>query len=265
MSIVVWDWIWGGHINRDAVSESMAKASPPPQPMHPYYPLGVAIPNYEANTATVPTLILSLGGMLASVMLLMSTVALRVNPTLTKSSLAVICWFVLCYFVVNHATLASSQNLFAQLWKEYTLSDSRYLTSDPFMLSVETITVFTEGPLAFACAASIVVDSHLRHPLQIIMCMAHLYGVALYYATSLVEMHFSGLSHSRPEFMYFWVYYVGFNLPWAIIPAFLLFDSVKTLRRKLRSLDAIQAGLAGFQAHTALNSAKATSETKKGQ
>lgn len=96
MSIVVWDWIWGGHINRDAVSESMAKASPPPQPMHPYYPLGVAIPNYEANTATVPTLILSLGGMLASVMLLMSTVALRVNPTLTKSSLAVICWFVLC-------------------------------------------------------------------------------------------------------------------------------------------------------------------------
>lgn len=146
------------------------------------------------------------------------------------------------------------------------------------------------------------------------MCMAHLYGVALYYATSLVEMHFSGLSHSRPEFMYFWVYYVGFNLPWAIIPAckfrgvadsylpllhspipclpdraqqsceskggnkqnvasrltllqyaVLLFDSVKTLRRKLRSLDAIQAGLAGFQAHTALNSAKATSETKKGQ
>lgn len=78
---------------------------------------------------------------------------------------------------------------------------------------------FLWGPLSFACAASIVLDSDLRHPLQIVMCMAHLYGVALYYSTSLVETHFTGLAHSRPEFLYFWVYYVGFNLPWAIVPA----------------------------------------------
>lgn len=45
------------------------------------------------------------------------------------------------YFVLNHASLAGQQTLFAQLWKEYSLSDSRYLTSDPFMVSVETITV----------------------------------------------------------------------------------------------------------------------------
>lgn len=44
------------------------------------------------------------------------------------------------YFVMTHAKLASSQDLFAQLWKEYALSDSRYLTSDPFMICVETIT-----------------------------------------------------------------------------------------------------------------------------
>lgn len=45
------------------------------------------------------------------------------------------------YFVYNHEGLAGSRDLFAQLWKEYALSDSRYLTSDPFMLCVETITV----------------------------------------------------------------------------------------------------------------------------
>lgn len=44
------------------------------------------------------------------------------------------------YFVINHVDLASSNDLFAQLWKEYALSDSRYLTSDPFMICVETIT-----------------------------------------------------------------------------------------------------------------------------
>ncbi|KAK8050008.1 hypothetical protein PG994_011738 [Apiospora phragmitis] len=275
--MVLWDWVWGGYRERNLASEAVTGAikeappPPPPLPTHPYYPPGVAILNYEANHATVPMLLVSLGGMLASVMLLTSTLASRVNPSLTKSNLAVFCWFILCYFVFSHATVASSQNLFAQLWKEYALSDSRYLTSDPFMLSVESITVvgflflFLWGPLSFACAASIVANSYLRHPLQISMCMAHLYGVALYYSTSLVETHFTGLAHSRPEFMYFWVYYVGFNLPWAIVPAFLLLDSVKTLRRKLRSLDTIRTGLAGFQAHTPLNSAKATSETKKGQ
>lgn len=32
------------------------------------------------------------------------------------------------------------QDLFGQLWKEYSHSDSRYLTSDPFVLCMETIT-----------------------------------------------------------------------------------------------------------------------------
>lgn len=45
------------------------------------------------------------------------------------------------YFVYNHESLANSQDLFAQLWKEYALSDSRYLTSDPFLFCVEAITV----------------------------------------------------------------------------------------------------------------------------
>ncbi len=32
------------------------------------------------------------------------------------------------------------QDLFGQLWKEYAMSDSRYLTSDPFVLCMETVT-----------------------------------------------------------------------------------------------------------------------------
>lgn len=46
------------------------------------------------------------------------------------------------------------------------------------------------------------------------MCVAHLYGVALYYLTNWAE----GVSYSRPEVLYFWVYYVGFNAPWATVP-----------------------------------------------
>jgi cholestenol delta-isomerase len=44
------------------------------------------------------------------------------------------------YFSVNHQQMAPAQDLFGQLWKEYALSDSRYLTSDPFVLCMETVT-----------------------------------------------------------------------------------------------------------------------------
>lgn len=40
----------------------------------------------------------------------------------------------------NHHRMGSRTDLFGQLWKEYALSDSRYLTSDPFVLCMETIT-----------------------------------------------------------------------------------------------------------------------------
>lgn len=133
--------------------------------------------------------------------------------------------------------------LFAQLWKEYALSDSRYLTSDVFTVCVETITTvrftfsspfthlfqcqwliqmynfqFVWGPLSLLTVLYIRTNHPSRHVFQIIVCVAHLYGVALYYATNWAEQRFHGVSYSRPEFLYFWVYYVGFNAPWAIVP-----------------------------------------------
>lgn len=51
------------------------------------------------------------------------------------------------------------------------------------------------------------------------VCMGHLYGVVLYYSTSTAEKYFNDVAHSRPEFLYFWVYYFGFNLPWVVVPS----------------------------------------------
>ena len=41
--------------------------------------------------------------------------------------------------------MGPAQDLFGQLWKEYALSDSRYLTSDPFVLCMETVTAVSFG------------------------------------------------------------------------------------------------------------------------
>lgn len=44
----------------------------------------------------------------------------------------------------NFRTLGGSRHLFGQLWKEYSLSDSRYLTKDPFVLCMESITAVSD-------------------------------------------------------------------------------------------------------------------------
>lgn len=119
---------------------------------------------------------------------------------------------------------------------------------------------FIWGPLCYAIVICIAKRSPLRHPLQIIMCIGHLYGCILYYATSLAELYFNDVSHSRPEALYFWGYYVGFNFPWIIVPtsklvqvhglshllmraAVLLVSSVRSIARAFRALEDVGVAL----------------------
>ncbi|KAK3942988.1 putative 3-beta-hydroxysteroid-Delta(8),Delta(7)-isomerase [Diplogelasinospora grovesii] len=219
----------------------------------PYYPPHVAIPHYEPNTTPLPKLLVQFGAIIAVPVLSLLAGARQRNPALKNSISAQLtfCWFALCgflhlffegFYVVHHATLASSQAPFAQAWKEYALSDSRYLTSDPFMLCIETLTCLVWGPLCVWTAVSIV-RTHgskgfrgydTRHLLQAVVCVGHLYGVALYYGTCHFEETMRGTSYSRPEWIYYWVYYVGFNAPWVIVPALLLRQSVKVIVHTFR-------------------------------
>ncbi|SPO02869.1 related to C-8,7 sterol isomerase [Cephalotrichum gorgonifer] len=225
-------------------------------PNHPYSPANALIPHYAENDRPLALVVGSLGVMLATVGLGSAGLAARVNPRLGVDERWIVGWYSICgflhcffegYFVLNHATLASQQTLFAQLWKEYALSDSRYLTSDPFMISVETITVLVWGPLCFFAALCIVRRSSLRHPVQMMVCMGHLYGVVLYYSTSMAEQYYRGVAHSRPEVLYFWVYYFGFNLPWVIVPTFLLVRSIRAMRLAFMTLGSIQGVVCDLQ------------------
>jgi cholestenol delta-isomerase len=71
----------------------------------------------------------------------------------------------------------------------------------------------------------------MRYGFQIMISMGHLYGVIIYYTTSLAELWFLGSSHSRPEALYFWVYFVGFNAPWFFIPIILIWSALKEIAR----------------------------------
>ncbi|KAL2871935.1 EXPERA domain-containing protein [Aspergillus lucknowensis] len=194
---------------------------------HPYYPPDAQIYNYSPNTATVLSLLLTASA--GTTALLGATYILTIwaRPNLSKANRFAVLWFVLSgtlhcffegYFIVNHTRMASAQDFFGQLWKEYALSDSRYLTSDTLVLCMETITVLVWGPMCFGVAYSILSNHSLRHPLQIIVCMAHLYGDTLYYSTSLFDDYARGRPYCRPESVYFWIYYFLMNFIWIVIP-----------------------------------------------
>lgn len=117
------------------------------------------------------------------------------------------------------------------MWKEYSLSDSRYLTADAFVVCMETVTAVFWGPLSFACAWCIIADHPLRHPLQSIVSLGQLYGDVLYYATCMFELAVMGTEYSRPESAYFWGYYVFLNAFWIVIPLCLLVQSARKTAR----------------------------------
>ncbi|KAL8329289.1 hypothetical protein RB597_004836 [Gaeumannomyces tritici] len=184
---------------------------------HPYLPTEAVIAGYAANETPLPKILIKFSLRIVAVLLSSIALSRQFNPRLRLADLLAVSWFSLngylhlffeSYFVLNAATLAGSQSLLAQLWKEYALSDSRYLTSDTFVWTIEAISV-------------------------LLLSMAHIYGVALYYGTSTVDLASKGIAHSRPEFLYFWVYYVGMNLPWAVVPAGFIFSSVRKICKAL--------------------------------
>lgn len=107
--------------------------------------------------------------------------------------------------------------------------EQRYIVSklktisgrDPLLTAM---TKFAWGPLSWLTLFAILRDSPFRHVGQVIVCTAHLYGVALYYGTNWGDYRASGVSYSRPEVLYYWVYYVGLNAPWAVVPVGMFVD-----------------------------------------
>jgi hypothetical protein len=120
-----------------------------PGQYHPYYPVGAPIAGLVLNKWTTFELVSMFAGGCAVIFSITYGLVKKIRPTLSNGDLATIMWFVLCgcihsffegYFAYNFRTMGSMQDLFGQLWKEYSLSDSRYLTQDAFVLCMETVT-----------------------------------------------------------------------------------------------------------------------------
>ncbi|KAK7425011.1 hypothetical protein QQZ08_008407 [Neonectria magnoliae] len=221
-----------------------------PGAAHPYYPLTALIPGYAPNDTPVIRLLPVFGAVLAAVIGLALWQTARSRVPLRPIDRFAAAWFAMCgflhvvfegYYLFYRSQIPGMSTTFAQLWKEYALSDSRYLTNDVFTISVETITTMAWGPISLLTVHGIVTNSRSRHAAQLVVCIAHLYGVALYYLTNWVEGQMYGVVYSRPEVLYYWVYYVGFNMPWVVVPAVLLWDSWQQIVRAFAALEEKEA------------------------
>ncbi|RPA97302.1 Emopamil-binding protein [Choiromyces venosus 120613-1] len=195
---------------------------------HPFYPLGLSLPHYVPNTLSSLELVSTFA---AGTLVIFAGARILVNTVNKKpaSSEKIVClWFALCgfihlffegYFGATAGEIASSTHIFAQLWREYALSDSRYMSYDAFTVAMEWICALFCGPISFYLVYAITTNHPSRYPLQMMVSLAQLYGDALYYATAAIEVYGS----TRPESYYFWVYFVMLNAFWIVIPSYLLY------------------------------------------
>ncbi|RUS24132.1 Emopamil binding protein-domain-containing protein [Jimgerdemannia flammicorona] len=199
---------------------------------HPYYPQELDLPHYVPNTLSLLNLLSGFGGVMS--ILWISTWFLGgASPYVRASATSerfILMWFVMCgclhttfeaYFAWNYKTLAGDRTVFGQLWKEYARGDSRYLIGDTLVLALERITIFIIGPLSFLTAHAIFSNLPTRHLLQFTTSLSHFFSCTLYLLVDVIE----GSRHSRPESLYYWVYFVGFNSPWIVIPIALIVQS----------------------------------------
>lgn len=116
---------------------------------HPFYPRTLRLPDYVPNTRSTFQLLLTVGlVMCAVVSIALAIIGARKQRSLGQRARFV--WFTVSailhlgfesYWIYRGHAVASRSDLLSELWKEYAHGDSRYLSVDPVLLAVETITV----------------------------------------------------------------------------------------------------------------------------
>ncbi|GBB85014.1 hypothetical protein RclHR1_01160008 [Rhizophagus clarus] len=123
-------------------------------------------------------------------------------------------------------TVEESNGILAELWKEYGKADSRWLYSDPTILSVEIPTFIFCGPLTLYVIYLIIINHSTRHYWQMILCTCEIYGC---WITFCPEWLTGNKGLDTENLIYFWIYLLFFNGIWVIVPMILMYQSWKVI------------------------------------
>lgn len=116
---------------------------------------------------------------------------------------------------------------FANIWVEYGKADVRWEGNDETVAALEALTVFVGGPLALALAYGTWYGKAWRHPLQIVLATAELYGGWMTFCPEWLTGSPNLRTHHPMLLFELWF----MNGVWVLIPLILLVESFVKLTR----------------------------------
>lgn len=126
----------------------------------------------------------------------------------------------------------TSTGVFAEMWKEYTLADTRWGVADPTVVSLEILTVLGGVPLCWYILSLLVKNDPARHYWIVVLSVAELYGG---WMTFCPEWLTGSPSLNTSNALFLWVYLVFMNSIWVVIPLWLMVDSYNHIAGSLRA------------------------------
>ncbi|KAI8898317.1 Emopamil-binding protein [Globomyces pollinis-pini] len=202
---------------------------------HPYYPLDLELPTYVPNTHSMEFILLVFFAGLVATIYFANNILV---PHQSLSRRLTFIWILVsgiihttieAYYVVNVYDLPSQTNYFADLHKEYSKSDSRYLTQNSFVWAVEFLTAFVVGPLCLLACYFAYRDNPIYKLLYTVISVSHIYGTITYYITAL----FNGDIYCTPLPLYRYFYFAFMNTNWIVIPLIVLYGCGRDIYRGL--------------------------------
>ncbi|XP_065851723.1 probable 3-beta-hydroxysteroid-Delta(8),Delta(7)-isomerase [Euphorbia lathyris] len=190
---------------------------------HPYVPRDLKLPDYVPVVLSQSTIVGSFGFVSLLVVLLVWFFSGR-SRKIAKVDRLLMCWWAFTglthlilegYFVFSPEFFKDKNSFYlAEVWKEYSKGDSRYVGRDAGVVSVEGITAVLEGPASLLAVYAIATGKSYSYILQFAISLGQLYGTAVYFITSFLE----GDNYASSPF-YYYSYYVGANASWVVIPS----------------------------------------------
>ncbi|XP_047053470.1 probable 3-beta-hydroxysteroid-Delta(8),Delta(7)-isomerase [Lolium rigidum] len=189
---------------------------------HPYSPASLELPGYVPPRLSHLEI---LGTYLGASLFVFAAIWLLSGrcDRLSKVDRLLMCWWAftgLTHLVMEGPYVftpglysKSNTNYFDEVWKEQSKGDSRYAARNSATVSVEWITVLLEGPASLLAVYAIASRKSYSHILQFAVCLGHLYGDIVYFATAYMD----GFNFWASPY-YFWAYFIGANSSWVVIP-----------------------------------------------
>ncbi|XP_024967296.1 probable 3-beta-hydroxysteroid-Delta(8),Delta(7)-isomerase [Cynara cardunculus var. scolymus] len=207
--------------------------------IHPFIPKDLILPDYVPIILSQST-ILAVYGCASFLVVSFIWILAGRFPKISKLDKTLMCWWVFTglthiilegYFVFTPEFFKQKNPTYlAEVWKEYSKGDSRYVGRDSAVVAVEGITAVLEGPACLLAAYAIATRKSYSHLLQIAISLGQLYGTVVYFVTSLLDGDDFAASP-----LYYYAYYIFANSFWVWIPSLIVIRSWKTICAAVRT------------------------------